>query len=155
MTPFWHYTHGSAKSIGKAVSWILDGLLKPISYTPRRSCSDLKIQVKKTIYQNYRSNKAYFIIVKTVLTKAILQMIWLSEEVNWDHFAALQLHSCSGRVCSLKLWSEVMTLQQQWLSCLLEIRIHKLLKNIKINNFLIHWLQQKFCLEMSKTKQKI
>ena len=24
-------THGSAKSMGSAVSWILDGLLKPIS----------------------------------------------------------------------------------------------------------------------------
>ena len=47
-----------------------------------------------------------------------------------------------------------MTLQQQWLSCLLEIR-QLLLKNIQMNNFLIHWLQQKFCLEMSKTKQKI
>lgn len=35
------YTHGSAKSIGKAVSWILDGLLKPMSYIPLRSCSDL------------------------------------------------------------------------------------------------------------------
>lgn len=31
------YTYGSASIMGKAVSWILDGRLKPIPYTPWRS----------------------------------------------------------------------------------------------------------------------
>lgn len=31
-------THGSASIMGKAVSWIFDGRLKPIPYTPLSSC---------------------------------------------------------------------------------------------------------------------
>jgi hypothetical protein len=35
------FTYGSAKSIGKAVSCILDGELNPIPYTPLRNASFL------------------------------------------------------------------------------------------------------------------
>lgn len=47
MIAFWHHacTHGSAKSSGKAVSWILEGLLKPISYRPRQSSFGLKCYI--------------------------------------------------------------------------------------------------------------
>ena len=52
-------THGSAKSMGSAVSWILDGLLKPISYTPRRSCSDL-IKNTTQIILSYDNNNSHW-----------------------------------------------------------------------------------------------
>ena len=35
-------TYGSASIMGKAVSWILDGLLKPMPYTPWSSCGFLE-----------------------------------------------------------------------------------------------------------------
>lgn len=35
-------TYGFASSVGKAASWILEGALNPISYTPLSSSSSLK-----------------------------------------------------------------------------------------------------------------
>lgn len=35
-------TYGFASNVGKAASWILDGALNPISYTPFSSSSSLK-----------------------------------------------------------------------------------------------------------------
>lgn len=46
---FYKRTYGCANIIGKAFSWILDGLLKPILYTPFSNSGFLLKRQKKVI----------------------------------------------------------------------------------------------------------
>lgn len=44
------HTYGSASIMGKAVSWILDGLLKPMLYTPWSNCGLLETRQRDGVF---------------------------------------------------------------------------------------------------------
>lgn len=98
------WTYGSASIMGSAFSWIFEGLLKPISYTPLSSWGFL-IQVKKNMRDELIFTNISYVNVHTwaeVLTVWAPQRSWLNTVGNWGLSEEPPLGLCCWPNC---FWS--------------------------------------------------
>lgn len=107
----YHYlkdTHGSASIIGKAVSWIFDGRLKPIPYTPWSSCGLLYREEKLNKCQDCEAPVIISLCKLTVVKMGINE----TPQLEMHRFTSQGLESArtSDRLISLLfdwLWASL------------------------------------------------
>lgn len=131
------YTHGSASIIGKAVSWILDGRLKPMPYTPWSNCGFLHTGGKKQKDRAMSSAKCF-----TDVSESISSLYWQM------HFSALPIKGQTGRTLL-----EQVGLMSWWehFSSKISLRHHKLTLSMIENGLIINiWCPQ--ILQVNKIK---